>query len=253
MTTQRIYNLIILDASGSMRAIYKEALTGVNETIAQIKQAQEEYPDMRQYLTLVSFSSGERYLNPIFTTTPIVKVGEIRERMYPLLACTALYDAMGTCISELREQITPEDRVLVTVITDGYENASKIWSGTKLKSMIEELRQMGWTFTYIGADQDVEEVAGKMGIRNTLRFKADGKSTMDMFEKLGAGRKAYNSKMWRKVSENMTSLCEEEDFFTSGEDENIKEETVANNRNAQQQEEPKKLSFFERLFGAKGE
>lgn len=41
MNTQKIYNLIILDASGSMSSIYTQALTGVNETIATIRMAQE--------------------------------------------------------------------------------------------------------------------------------------------------------------------------------------------------------------------
>ena len=44
---------------------------------------------------------------------------------YHLLGCTALYDAMETCISELQQKVTHDDRVLVTIITDGYENASR--------------------------------------------------------------------------------------------------------------------------------
>ena len=36
MDTQKIYNLVILDASGSMETIYTPALTGVNETLATI-------------------------------------------------------------------------------------------------------------------------------------------------------------------------------------------------------------------------
>ena len=34
METHKIFNLIILDASGSMETIYAQALTGVNETLA---------------------------------------------------------------------------------------------------------------------------------------------------------------------------------------------------------------------------
>lgn len=252
MATQKIYNLIILDASGSMRAIYKEALTGVNETIAQIKMAQEEYPNMQQYLTLVSFSSGEKYLNRICTVTPIAEVREITEEDYPLLACTALYDAMGTSISELQQEITHDDRVLVTVITDGYENASKIWSGSQLKSLIEELRQMGWTFTYIGADQDVEKVAGKMGIRNTLRFSADEESTKAMYKKLEKSRMHYQKRMWNKFVYGDRILCEEDDFFTANErDEEQATDNVSAENSSVQPEEDKKRSLMDRLLGRK--
>ena len=41
----RIYNLVILDESGSMMTIQEQAFTGVNETIQSIRQAQQEHPD----------------------------------------------------------------------------------------------------------------------------------------------------------------------------------------------------------------
>ena len=58
MDTQKIYNLVILDASGSMETIYTQALSGVNETLATIRMAQEEHPELQQYVTLASFSAG---------------------------------------------------------------------------------------------------------------------------------------------------------------------------------------------------
>ena len=45
----KIYNLIIIDASGSMESIYRQALTGLNETIQTIKKAQKEMPEMEQW------------------------------------------------------------------------------------------------------------------------------------------------------------------------------------------------------------
>lgn len=47
MKIQRIYNLIILDASGSMERIYSQALTGVNETLASIRMSQKKHPELR--------------------------------------------------------------------------------------------------------------------------------------------------------------------------------------------------------------
>lgn len=152
METQKIYNLVILDASGSMEVIYNQALTGVNETLATIRRAQETHPELQQYVTLASFSAGDDFLNRIYSAKPIAEARNITSADYPLLGCTALYDAMGTCISELQQRVCHGDRVLVTIITDGYENASLTWNGRQIKSLVQELRQMGWTFTYIGAD-----------------------------------------------------------------------------------------------------
>ena len=173
MEFKNIINLIILDASGSMESIYNQALSGVNETIQTIRKSQKDYPKLLQYLTLASFNSGKDYLNVKYSSTPIEEVKEITEADYVADGCTALYDAMGEMISELKRNVTQEDRVLVTVVTDGYENSSIHWSGPQIKSLVEELRHEGWTFAYIGANQDVEAVAGSMGIRNTLSFDAD--------------------------------------------------------------------------------
>lgn len=218
MKTQNIYNLIILDASGSMRSIYNQALTGVNETIATIRMAQEKHPDMPQFLTLASFSAGDKFLNRIYTAKPIDEVRDITPEDYPLLGCTALYDAMGTTISELQQKITHDDRVLVTVITDGYENASLTWSGEQIKSLVEELRQMGWTFTYIGADQDVEEVAGRIGVRNTLRFSSNPQETQRMFAKERQSRNSYYRMMKMKMDMCEPTMEEAENYFFCSED-----------------------------------
>ena len=183
MEVKRIINLMILDASGSMESIYNQALSGVNETIQTIRMGKKEHPEFEQSLTLASFNSGKNYLNVKYSATPIDEVKEITKEDYIACGCTALYDAMGEMISELKRKVTPEDRVLVTVITDGYENASIHWNGPQIKSLVEELRHEGWTFTYIGANQDVEAVAGSMGIRNTLSFDTTDEGTKEMFQK----------------------------------------------------------------------
>ena len=149
MEVKRIINLIILDASGSMESIYNQALSGTNETIQTIRMGQKDHPELQQCLTLASFNSGKDYLKVKYSVAPIDEVKEITKEDYVTNGCTALYDAMGEMISELKRKIKPEDRVLVTVITDGYENSSVHWSGSQVKSLVEELRHEGWTFTYI--------------------------------------------------------------------------------------------------------
>ena len=183
MEVKRIINLIILDASGSMESIYNQALSGANETIQTIRIGQKNHPELQQHLTFASFNSGKDYLKVKYSKTPIGEVKELTQEDYVACGCTALYDAMGEMISELKRNVTIEDRVLVTVITDGYENASQHWSGPQIKSLVEELRHEGWTFTYIGANQDVEAVAGSMGIRNTLSFDTTDEGTKEMFQK----------------------------------------------------------------------
>ena len=213
MEIKRIINLIILDASGSMESIYNQALSGVNETIQTIRMGKKEHPELEQSLTLASFNSGKNYLNVKYSSTPIDEVKEITREDYIACGCTALYDAMGEMISELKRKVTPEDRVLVTVITDGYENASVHWNGPQIKSLVEELRQTGWTFTYIGANQDVEAVAGSMGIRNTLAFEETEEETAKMFKRDSSSRRRFMDKIADFRLMGCKCMVEEDDYF----------------------------------------
>ena len=168
--TQRIYNLIILDASGSMASIYDQALSGVNETIETIKTAQHDMPELLQFLTLVSFSNAGEPLEVMNKLTPIELVAQKTSKDYTLRGMTALYDAIGDSVTELRNTITKNDKALVTIITDGGENDSERWTEHSVKQLIERLKEQGWVFTFIGANQDVEYEAGRVGVTNTLKF-----------------------------------------------------------------------------------
>ena len=213
MEVKRIINLIVLDASGSMESIYNQALSGVNETIQTIRIGRKDHPELQQCLTLASFNSGKDYLKVKYSVAPIDEVKEITKEDYVACGCTALYDAMGEMISELKRKITEEDRVLVTVITDGYENSSTHWSGPQIKSLIEELRHEGWTFTYIGANQDVEVVAGSMGIRNSMAFEETEEGTKEMFKKELFSRLRYFKGMKLNLHKGCKCLEEEDNYF----------------------------------------
>ena len=213
MEIKRIINLIILDASGSMESIYNQALSGTNETIQTIRMGQKDHPELQQCLTLASFNSGKDYLKVKYSVAPIDEVKEITREDYVANGCTALYDAMGEMISELKRKMTPEDRVLVTVITDGYENSSTHWSGPQIKSLVEELRHEGWTFTYIGANQDVEAVAGSMGIRNTLAFEETEDGTREMFKVEASARMKFMDKLSCYKLMSRKCLVEDDDYF----------------------------------------
>ena len=52
----QIYNLIILDRSGSMYEIKKEAINGYNETLGTIKAAQLKFMDTQEhFVSLAAF------------------------------------------------------------------------------------------------------------------------------------------------------------------------------------------------------
>ena len=106
---------------------------------------------------------------------------------------TPLYDAMGMAISKMNAQVTDEDNVLVTVITDGEENSSEEWTLKMIRTMIEKLKKQHWTFTLIGTDNlDVESMAHSFAIDEHLEFRQDDEGTRAMFACERRSRERYN-------------------------------------------------------------
>jgi len=183
----RIFNLIIIDESGSMNSIKKQAIDSVNETVQTIRAAEDKHPEQEHFVSLVTFNDDVKTL---YTCVPAKDVEELTEESYQPNCCTALYDAMGMSLSALRPKVAADDKVLVTVVTDGYENSSREYSGKAIKALVDELKAKGWVFAYIGANQDVEAVAATISITNVMNFSAtsDGAAMMSKRVSYARGR-----------------------------------------------------------------
>ena len=181
---KRVLNLIILDESGSMHGLEKVSVNGVNETIQTIRSSYEQLPEQEQLLTFVTFSNrDDSCCRTKAKLAPISQVSEFGLSDYQPSGNTPLYDAMGFMLTEMEEFATESDLVLVTVITDGYENASRTYDAEKIKALVSRLDEKDWVFTYIGANQDAILEAGKIGIRNAMRYESDMDGTREMWEK----------------------------------------------------------------------
>ena len=195
----RIFNLIIVDESGSMNCIYRQALTGMNETLQTIRATAAKFPQQEQYVTLVTFNSTSRpNTNYVLDCIAATQAADIAESQYQPSGCTPLYDAMGTALTRLRAQVAAEDKVLVTIITDGMENSSCEYSGRAIKSLVEDLKSQGWGFTYIGSNHDVAAAAESLSIDAHLEFCEDEEGTREMFQR----EKRSRANFYRALREN---------------------------------------------------
>ena len=206
---QKIFNLIVLDASGSMYSIRNEAVAGVVETIQTIRTSQEENANQEHLLSLVVFNG--QYITIVFDRMPITKVPDLNEKDYQPTDNTPLYDAMGYSITNLQRYIEEDDNVLVTIITDGYENASREWNHHRIYQLVEDLKKKNWLFTYIGANQDALKVAKGMGIDHSMNYMSDAEGTRAMFRKELRSRKSFYDKLARGIS--LKQAMAEEDYF----------------------------------------
>lgn len=209
-----INNLIILDESGSMTSIYEQALGGANETIQTIRAAQASADDQKQFLTFVTFDSGNReWVRTIIDTMPIDKVRDLTKDDYRPCGCTPLYDAMGRSLTALEQKVTEDDQVLVTIITDGMENSSCEYSGAAVCEIVKRLRAKGWTFVYIGANQNSVEVAKSMSIDNAMNFQATHQDTKRMWNDYRESTSGYYEKV-RRSKMRGERVFEDKEFFS---------------------------------------
>ena len=166
----QVHNLIVLDESGSMESIKTTIIQGFNEIVQTVIGVQKQFLDQDHFITFVTFNGlGTKTL---LFRQPVDSLSPIDAKKYNPDASTPLYDALGSSIGKLRASLsdTKEYNVLVTILTDGEENASKEFSGLAIKNLIEELKQKNWTFTYIGTDHDVDKIAQSLSISNVMKF-----------------------------------------------------------------------------------
>ena len=93
---------------------------------------------------------------------------------------------MGISINTLFKDIKDKEdaTAVVTIITDGLENASREYSGKAIKALVERMKEEeGWNFAYIGTNQDVEAVSASLNIDNHLTFEDDDAGMSVAWEK----------------------------------------------------------------------
>lgn len=152
--------LMIVDKSGSMQSIRNDVIGGFNTFLAE----QQKNPDPAN-LTLVCFDTA--YQVPI-KAAPLSSISPLTEANYIPSGSTALLDAIGKSLTELKARIAVETPVVVVVMTDGEENASHEWSKAAIKSLVDDCIKTGWTFQYLGANQDSFAEASKYGMANEI-------------------------------------------------------------------------------------
>lgn len=195
------FNLLIIDESGSMSGLEQQTISGCNETLAGACALQRQHADSQRSLaSIYMFQSGSsvpsRY---IVKNKPVEQVPQITSRDYTPCGCTPLLDAIGTTLTDLEAVAsTHEDaHAIVTIITDGYENSSTEYSWRQVADIINRLKELGWTFNFIGANIDVNAVASKINIDNRMAFTSDREGTVRMWKKYASARNNFENERIR--------------------------------------------------------
>lgn len=146
----------VLDKSGSMQVVQDDIIGSFNTFLSN---QQQSTPDAM--LTLVLFDTD------IVSKRRAIKEFEplSSDHQYRPEGWTALYDAIGTTITDLESTVTPETIVIFAIITDGLENSSKEYTSKEIKYRISHYESWHpWTFLYLAANQDAFVESQKIGI-----------------------------------------------------------------------------------------
>jgi uncharacterized protein YegL len=185
---------LVLDRSGSMASMAKEAIGGFNSFLESQQKASGQAK-----LTLVLFD--HEYI-VAQDGRPVQHVQKLDTRSYQPRGNTALLDAIGRTIKTVGERLdhTPEQerpgKVLIVILTDGLENASKEFSLKQINQMIQHQREVySWEFIFLGAGQDAIQVANSLGISaaSAVQFSGTPEGTEQAFEAIAQTSVAYRT------------------------------------------------------------
>ncbi len=163
--------IFILDRSGSMESCIDDTIGGFNAFV------REQVP-FGGTLTLVLF---DHEYTPVYTAKPIGDVEPLTRETFTPRGSTALLDAIGKTIKDTTSNIPT-----VVILTDGQENSSHTYTKAHIKDLIEGRQRDGWTFVYLGANQDAFAEAGSIGIAPAATMNYDVRRTPEAFATLSA-------------------------------------------------------------------
>jgi len=166
MTDKNLTEVIVIaDRSGSMESIRADAIGGFN---AFLKEQQEDKTG-KCLLTYVQFDNDYEIVH---NGIDIKDMKPLDNSTYVPRGTTALLDAMGRTINTVgaRLEKTPENErpgnVVVVILTDGQENASREFTSVKIKEMVEhQSEQYDWGFIYLAQNIDAITSGGDIGIQ----------------------------------------------------------------------------------------
>jgi hypothetical protein len=165
MTNPNLTHLyFLLDRSGSMNSIVEDTVGGFDAFIAEQRRFTEGAPGECR-VTLAQFDDA---YEEVYADRPIADVPSL---VLQPRGTTALLDSVARIVLDAGKRLAalPEDQrpgtVIVGIMTDGLENASREWSHPQVKQLIEtQTRDYQWQFLYLGADQDAVEVGMSIGV-----------------------------------------------------------------------------------------
>lgn len=183
---------IVLDQSSSMGTCLGTTIAGFNEYVQTLRESKAEGEIT---LSLSKFPAKESTVEVVYVGKKLGLVPDLSEANYKPDGMTPLRDAVGITVREIDERLSKmaeRPQVTVVIITDGGENQSREFSESAVKELIQSKEKAGgWSFVFIGANQDAWTTGTSLGVRSTNVSNYSTGQTKAMFTRLGAATARY--------------------------------------------------------------
>ncbi len=167
---------LVLDRSGSMSSCKEETVASINEYINEIQKETVE-----GVFTLSTFDN--RSIEIPISRIPIRELTTLGDDILMPRGGTPLYDAIGIAVHDLSTFThTGNEKKVLVIVTDGYENASREYTSDAIKQLIEEKTKEGWLILYLGADHDAFTQSRHMGFETAKTLHYSKRDSRDAFK-----------------------------------------------------------------------
>lgn len=186
---------VILDRSGSMAPVAQDMEGGFNHFIEDQRKISGECR-----VTLVQFDENSGInVDTIYIAR---RLEDVPALVLNARGGTPLLDAVGRTVVDTGERLkrlTEQERpgnVLILIITDGQENASRDWTKEKVRELINRQKdQWKWNFMFLGANVDAFAEARGMAlpVGSAANYTPTAAGIGQMFASVSPKISAYRS------------------------------------------------------------
>lgn len=173
---KKITNIIVVDASSSMRSKTDEVRDGLKDLLKDIRKDMKDNKGEAKIRTIVTQFSTAGQFKVLLDTSKRKEITYDSAENYQADGMTALFDAVGQSFSMVGKK---QDGVFVSILTDGDENDSKEYTVENVKKLFKKAKKKNWGLTFMGTTEGAIESAVSWGISrgNTLQYTNDSVGT----------------------------------------------------------------------------
>ena len=185
----------LIDESGSMHNVRDDTIGGYNSFV---KTIQQEQLGKTAYCSTFLFDSdyGSPVIRILQDAVDLQQAKPLSSETYSPRGTTPLYDAIGLSINKIEQAVKDKNITKVTFLiqTDGWENASKEFSHSKVKELIEEKTKAGWQIIFLGADlSNAHQIGTSIGVQAQNSMGYAKSNTAQTFSAMASSTSAYRN------------------------------------------------------------